>query len=200
MYFSPVLVGFMLKHKMRMSKRNTALQSYIGVEGLLLCCWNVFADTASQYRVLYSSVWPCLCQSSCSSSFYLCTYQKFTSYISCIRNLTSPQKNQKPPNKTKSHWSDISTRYYALLLKIQIVPWNGWEQEMTASLADYTCPSSSRQPTHWRAYQRSWPTTGHFLPAQNFYTGVEKIKQCQKGTDERKMVLSITKVRRLAFK
>lgn len=56
MYLSPVLVGFMLKHKMRMSKRNTALQSYIGVEGLSLCCWNVFVDTASQYRVLYSSV------------------------------------------------------------------------------------------------------------------------------------------------
>lgn len=56
MYLSPVLVGFMLKHKMRMSKRNTALQSYIGVEGLSLCFWNVFADTASQYRVLYSSV------------------------------------------------------------------------------------------------------------------------------------------------
>lgn len=111
-----------------------------------------------------------------------------------------PQKNQKPPNKTKSHWSDISTHYYALLLKIPIVPWNGREQEMTASLADYTCPSSSRQPTHWRACQRSWPTTGHFLPAQNFHTGVEKIKQCQKGTDERKMDLSITKVRRLAFK
>lgn len=53
MYFSPVLVGFMLKHKMRMRKRNTALQSYIGVEGLSLCCWNGFADTASQYRVLY---------------------------------------------------------------------------------------------------------------------------------------------------
>lgn len=73
---------------------------------------------------------------------------KIRSHYIYIRSNKKERKKKKRYTAALIIWSDISSNYHVELLKILTVPQNRPGQEMSASLADHTCPSTNQQPTH----------------------------------------------------